>query len=183
MTIQSIASQEVIERFCEKVIAARQHFASEHPTQRHRRERTSPYDHYYIATYSRATYDLTSWLGGLGDDPAIEVSHSCFSSLELAKVLCRILYLDSRTIYLPAFVTLHTMATNTTSLTKIVILSFSPTTKSLSTAFCASITPLMTCDASKIPSILVLGLILWCSLMKMSVHTHTGMLVSSKFSM
>jgi len=68
-------SQEAIERFCEKVIAAREHFANENSTQpRCWHERTSPSEHYYIAKYSRVTHDLTSWLGDLGNDPATEVS-------------------------------------------------------------------------------------------------------------
>jgi hypothetical protein len=50
--VASIASQEAIERFCEKVITAREHLgaASKNPDQpRWRRQRTSPSDHYYIA--------------------------------------------------------------------------------------------------------------------------------------
>jgi hypothetical protein len=46
--VASIASQEAIERFCEKVITAREHLgaASKNPDQpRRRRQRTSPSDH------------------------------------------------------------------------------------------------------------------------------------------
>ncbi|KAJ8593115.1 hypothetical protein M405DRAFT_732044, partial [Rhizopogon salebrosus TDB-379] len=66
---------EAIERFCEKVITACEHLgaASKNPDQpRRRRQRTSPSEHYYIAKHPRASYDLTSWLVDLGEDPAIE---------------------------------------------------------------------------------------------------------------
>jgi hypothetical protein len=68
--IASIASQEAIERFVEKVISA--HIThQQNPRPWH--VRMSPSDHHSIAKYARATDDLTVWLGERQDDPAVEV--------------------------------------------------------------------------------------------------------------
>ncbi|KAG2134482.1 hypothetical protein DEU56DRAFT_705406, partial [Suillus clintonianus] len=67
--IASIASQEALERFVEKVIAAR---AAHQQNPRARRVRMSPSDHHSIAKYARATDDLTVWLSEHQDDPAVE---------------------------------------------------------------------------------------------------------------
>jgi hypothetical protein len=71
--IGSIASQEAMERFVEKVIAVR---AAHQPNPRPRRARMSPSDHYSIAKYARSTDDLTVWLIERQGDPAFEVH--CF---------------------------------------------------------------------------------------------------------
>ena len=72
--VASIASQEGIERFIEKVNTARENIKA--PTQdnsRSQRLRTSPQDHYHIAKSSRVSDDLTAWLTARGDDPVLEV--------------------------------------------------------------------------------------------------------------
>jgi len=74
----SIAKQDALERFCEKVMDARAELASRESgdTLQSHRTRTSPSDHYHIAQHARVSYDITSWLGDLGDDPAIKVCNS-----------------------------------------------------------------------------------------------------------
>jgi hypothetical protein len=65
-----MTSQEGIEQLIQKVIAA--HTAQqENPRPRH--VQMSPSDHYSIAKYAQASYDLTAWLSEHGDDPAIKV--------------------------------------------------------------------------------------------------------------
>jgi hypothetical protein len=71
----SIANQDAIERLCMKVINARAQFSAQQGTDRPRRVRTSPSDHYHIAVSARSTFDLTAWLGRLGDDLAVKVCH------------------------------------------------------------------------------------------------------------
>ncbi|KAG2739977.1 hypothetical protein P692DRAFT_20668274, partial [Suillus brevipes Sb2] len=71
-TTASIANQDAIERLCAKVINAREQFLAQQGTNRPRRVRTSPSAHYHIAISAHATYDLTAWLGGLGNDPAVK---------------------------------------------------------------------------------------------------------------
>ncbi|KAG2335619.1 hypothetical protein BDR05DRAFT_854067, partial [Suillus weaverae] len=69
----SIANQDAIERLCTKVIDARVQFAAQQDIgNRHRRVRISPSTHYHIAKSACMTYDLTGWLGELGDDPAVK---------------------------------------------------------------------------------------------------------------
>ncbi|KAG2112889.1 hypothetical protein DEU56DRAFT_749190, partial [Suillus clintonianus] len=67
--IASIASQEALEHFVEKVIAAR---AAHQQNPRARHVRMSPSNHYSIAKYARETDDLTVWLSEHQDDPAVE---------------------------------------------------------------------------------------------------------------
>ena len=74
--VASIASQEGIERFIEKVNMARETVktaAEDKGLGKSQRLRTSPQDHYYIAKSSRVSYDLTAWLAAHGDDPVVEV--------------------------------------------------------------------------------------------------------------
>ncbi|KAG2136993.1 hypothetical protein DEU56DRAFT_736901, partial [Suillus clintonianus] len=67
--IASIASQEALEHFVEKVITAH---AAHQQNPRARHVRMSPSDHHSIAKYARATDDLTVWLSEHQDDPAVE---------------------------------------------------------------------------------------------------------------
>jgi hypothetical protein len=72
-----MTSQDAIERLVKKVIAAHETIVAQKANPRPKRLRTAPTDHYYIAKYSRDSFDLTSWLVDLPDDPAVEV---CISS-------------------------------------------------------------------------------------------------------
>ncbi|OJA15138.1 hypothetical protein AZE42_07562 [Rhizopogon vesiculosus] len=73
--VASIASQEGIECYIEKVNMARETVktvAEDKGLGKSQRLRTSPQDHYYIAKSSRVSYDLTAWLAAHGDDPVVE---------------------------------------------------------------------------------------------------------------
>jgi hypothetical protein len=76
----SIATQDAIERLCSKVINARAQLAAQQGSNRRHCVRTSPSEHYHIAKSARSTYDLSAWLGELGDDPAVQVRISYFKS-------------------------------------------------------------------------------------------------------
>jgi hypothetical protein len=78
---------ETRERLLGKIVKARTALIDP-GSQRRRRERTSPADHYHISKYAKTSYDLTEWLGDLLDDIAIVVR---FSNSQ------RLLYLTSHT--------------------------------------------------------------------------------------
>ncbi|KIK35851.1 hypothetical protein CY34DRAFT_95397, partial [Suillus luteus UH-Slu-Lm8-n1] len=67
--ISSIASQEAMEHFVEKVITA---CAAHQQNPRPQCVRMSLSDHYLIAKYARATNDLTVWLSEQQDNPSVK---------------------------------------------------------------------------------------------------------------
>jgi hypothetical protein len=98
--IGSIASQEAMECFVEKVITA---CAVHQQNPRPWRARMSPSDHYLIAKYARATDDLTVWLSEQQDDPSVKVCFFRFIKLNSNYLILRISFRTSKTICLLGF--------------------------------------------------------------------------------
>ncbi|KAG1855213.1 hypothetical protein DFJ58DRAFT_626943, partial [Suillus subalutaceus] len=71
-TTHSMTSQDAIERLVKKVIVTHGTIVTQKANPRPKRLRTSPIDHYYIAKYSRESFDLTAWLVDLANDPAVK---------------------------------------------------------------------------------------------------------------
>jgi hypothetical protein len=74
-TVSSMTRIETRERLLGKIVKARTTLIDP-GSQRRRRERTPPADHYHISKYARTSYDLTEWLGDLLDDVVIVVRFS-----------------------------------------------------------------------------------------------------------
>lgn len=160
--IGSIASQEAMEHFVEKMIAA---CAAHQQNPRPRCVRMSPSDHYLIAKYAWAT-DLTVWLSEQQDEPSVKVHFFRFIGLCSNYLILRVSFHTSRTICSLGFKVWHTMEMITTSLMPIVHQSSSLITNSISTAFYTSTTWHMIYNGNKTPSIPTLAPTLWYSLMK-----------------
>jgi len=73
--VGSMTLLESRERYLQRLLDARvsERTAQDGHSNRTRRLRTSPSDHYHIAESSRKSQDITAWLSSLEGDPAIEV--------------------------------------------------------------------------------------------------------------
>ncbi|EGO23544.1 hypothetical protein SERLADRAFT_408897 [Serpula lacrymans var. lacrymans S7.9] len=68
--VVSMANQEVLEKFVQKVNNARETLRSQEPKEKNAQcARSSPSDHYHIAASSQVSHDLTEWLSTHRDDP------------------------------------------------------------------------------------------------------------------